>query len=192
VSAARELFAEGMTPTVAQAAEHALVSRTTAYRYFPSQDALLLEVGIDTGVDELEALVAAPLDAAAAPAHLEQIITGLNGHILENEAQYRRMLQLYLEVWLQAVEHGDEEPVVREGRRVRWFEQILEPLRASIDRERYDRLIAALCLVAGSEAVIALRDVARLSPADAVATTAWVTKVLVDATRAEATGQPTR
>ena len=46
----------------------------------------------------------------------------------------------------------------------------------------FDRLLAALCLTAGSEAVVALRDVARLSPADVVATTAWVAQVLVDAT----------
>ncbi|HVJ98382.1 MAG TPA: TetR/AcrR family transcriptional regulator, partial [Acidimicrobiia bacterium] len=185
VSAARELFADGITPTVAQAAEHALVSRTTAYRYFPTQDTLLLEIGIDAGVDELEARAAAPRNAGEAPTDLVQIISALNGLVLENEAQYRRMLQLYLEVWLRATENDDVEPVVRQGRRMRWFEQILEPVRASVDPASFDRLLAALCLTAGSEAVVALRDVARLSPADVVETTAWVTQVLVDATFAD-------
>ena len=41
VAAARQLVAEGVTPTVESAAEHAGVSRTTAYRYFASQAALL-------------------------------------------------------------------------------------------------------------------------------------------------------
>ena len=40
VAATRELLAEGVAPTVEQAAERAAVSRTTAYRYFPNQRAL--------------------------------------------------------------------------------------------------------------------------------------------------------
>ena len=44
VEAAQELLQQGVTPTVAQAAEAALVSRTTAYRYFPTQESLLVEL----------------------------------------------------------------------------------------------------------------------------------------------------
>jgi AcrR family transcriptional regulator len=42
VAAVRALLAEGVTPTVEEAAEAAGVSRTTTYRYFPNQRALLL------------------------------------------------------------------------------------------------------------------------------------------------------
>ena len=42
VSAARDLVAAGTTPTVEDAAEAASISRTTAYRYFPTKRALLL------------------------------------------------------------------------------------------------------------------------------------------------------
>ena len=41
VAATRPLLAEGVTPTVERAAERAEISRTTAYRYFPNQRALL-------------------------------------------------------------------------------------------------------------------------------------------------------
>src|SRR5689334_2091027 len=51
VAAAKGLMSQGVTPTVAQAAEAALVSRTTAYRYFPTQDSLLLELAVDIDVD---------------------------------------------------------------------------------------------------------------------------------------------
>ena len=42
VDAARNLLAEGLTPRVEDAAARAGVSRTTAYRYFVNQRALLL------------------------------------------------------------------------------------------------------------------------------------------------------
>ena len=43
IAAARDLIAKkGNAPTVAEAATAALVSRTTAYRYFPNQTALLV------------------------------------------------------------------------------------------------------------------------------------------------------
>jgi len=42
LEAARELLAEGITATVEQVAERAAISRTTAYRYFPNQRALLI------------------------------------------------------------------------------------------------------------------------------------------------------
>src|SRR6059058_864682 len=43
VAAADEIFEEGGVPTVADVAERADVARATAYRYFPTQEALLLE-----------------------------------------------------------------------------------------------------------------------------------------------------
>ena len=41
-----ELRRQGITPTVAQAVEFALVLWTTAYRYFPTQESLLLELSV--------------------------------------------------------------------------------------------------------------------------------------------------
>src|SRR3954468_16910616 len=42
VAATRDLLADGVTPTVEDAAATASISRTTAYRYFPNQRALLV------------------------------------------------------------------------------------------------------------------------------------------------------
>src|SRR5262249_50809082 len=42
IAAARELVANGLSPTVEEAAAAAQISRTTAYRYFPNQRALLV------------------------------------------------------------------------------------------------------------------------------------------------------
>jgi AcrR family transcriptional regulator len=42
VEATRALLRDGQTPNVEDAAQHAGISRTTAYRYFPNQRSLLL------------------------------------------------------------------------------------------------------------------------------------------------------
>ena len=44
VAAAAGMLREGIAPGVAEAAQRAKVSRATAYRYFPTQDSLLVEV----------------------------------------------------------------------------------------------------------------------------------------------------
>src|SRR6187200_2925964 len=44
LEATRALLAEGVTPTVEQAADRAAISRTTAYRYFATQRVLLTAV----------------------------------------------------------------------------------------------------------------------------------------------------
>jgi len=50
---------EGRPPTVAEAAERALVSRATAYRYFPTQESLLLDVlNVEALMKPVEDLVA--------------------------------------------------------------------------------------------------------------------------------------
>ena len=48
IGAARQLVADGVTPTVEAAAEAASISRTTAYRYFPNQRALLVAAHPET------------------------------------------------------------------------------------------------------------------------------------------------
>ena len=47
MAAAIEFVRRGETPTIPQVAEAALVSKSTAYRYFPSQEALLAEALLD-------------------------------------------------------------------------------------------------------------------------------------------------
>ena len=50
LDATNQLVSEGHRPTLSGVAKKALVSRATAYRYFPNLDALLLEVLLDRKV----------------------------------------------------------------------------------------------------------------------------------------------
>src|SRR5215208_1915615 len=80
VEAARRLLDQGTTPTVADAAAAALVSRTTAYRYFPTQEALLVEVSMEVDVDDIERLVSTEVDRDSAPARALAVLDLFNRH----------------------------------------------------------------------------------------------------------------
>jgi AcrR family transcriptional regulator len=188
VGAAKELLQQGITPTVAQAAEAALVSRTTAYRYFPTQESLLMELSVNLDVDDLEALVAEPVDADGAPARVLELVDRFNRHVQAAEVQYRTAMRLYQDQWLEAVAAGDDAPLVREGRRGRWLEACLAPLAGTAPHADVERLVRALSLVIGPEPMVVLRDVCHLDPEEALALTDWVARVLIEATFGEAPG----
>jgi AcrR family transcriptional regulator len=182
VDAAIELLDQGVAPTVAQAAEAALVSRTTAYRYFPTQESLLLEVALHADVEDIEAVVNEPVDAAGAADRVLTVLHRFNRHVLSEEIRFRNAMRVYQDLWLAASAAGDDAPVVREGRRTRWFETCLAPLRAQVGEAAFDRLVAGLSVLGGMEAMTALRDVCRLDGDEALAVADWAARVLVAAT----------
>ena len=179
VEAAEELLRQGVTPTVAQAAEAARVGRTTAYRYFPTQESLLVELSVTMDVSDLEALVAAPLERDGVRDRVVEVVQRLNRRVHDEEVQYRTTLRLYLDQWLEATSHGDPAPTVREGRRTRWLAGSLAPL--GLPEPERELLVAALSLVMGAESMVVLRVVCHLSTDEALAVTDWATWALLDA-----------
>src|SRR5688500_14879509 len=107
VAAAADLLREGAAPTVPEAAERARVSRATAYRYFPTQDALLLEVsGISRSVAPVEEMLAES-DGQGVEDHLMRLLDTLNPIIVADEALGRTALRAYHDTWLRS---GDDVP----------------------------------------------------------------------------------
>ena len=102
ISATRELIAKGLTPTVEAAAAAALISRTTAYRYFSSQRALLVAAH-----PEIETTSMLPPNPPHDPeSRLDAVIREFHRTILETEAQQRTVLRLSLEPGSQRGEQG--------------------------------------------------------------------------------------
>ena len=65
LQAATRLMKQGRKPSLEEVAEEAMVSRATAYRYFSTVDALLLEAALDVAVPEADVLFEnAPKDDA--------------------------------------------------------------------------------------------------------------------------------
>ncbi len=160
LAAARELLAEGGTPTVERAAERAAISRTTAYRYFPNQRALLL-----ANYPELEASSLLDGEAPADPfARLELVLESLGRQLLEHEAELRAMLRLSLE---SPAPTSGALPL-RQGRAIGWIEDALAPLRDRMSAAELRRLVLAIRAAFGVEALVWLTDVGGLSSDEAV------------------------
>jgi AcrR family transcriptional regulator len=171
VQAAKTLVAEGVTPTVEEAAAAAEVSRPTAYRYFPNQRALLAAAHPETVATSL-----LPADPPAEVAdRLTVVIEAFIALIVETESQQRTMLRLSL----------DADPAeraalpLRQGRAIGWFEEALAPLRDQLPVDAIHRLAVAIRSAVGIEALSWLTDVARLSQQDAVATMTWSAQAML-------------
>jgi AcrR family transcriptional regulator len=160
LAATRELLAEGVTPTVEQAATRANVSRTNAYRYFPNQRALLI-----ASYPELDAPSLLGADAPADPAaRLELVTESVGRQMLEHEPELRTMLRLSLE---SPPPQRGALPL-RQGRVIGWIEDALAPLRERMSEPEIHRLALAIRATLGIEALVWLTDVGGLSREDAV------------------------
>ena len=165
IAAARDLVAQGTTPTVEDAAAAASISRTTAYRYFPNQPALLVAAHPET---ESPSLLAedAPEDPAA---RLDAVIEEFTRLIVDTEAQQRTMLRLSLDPNAKA-----REPLLlRQGRAIGWIEEALAPLRVQLSDAELRRLVLAVRSATGIEALVWLTDIAGLSRPEAVELMRW-------------------
>jgi AcrR family transcriptional regulator len=165
VEAARDVVASGLTPTVEQAATNAAISRTTAYRYFPNQRALLMAAHPETATASL-----LPDDPPSDPsARLDAVIDRFTQLILDTESQQRTMLRLSLE----ADEHERAALPLRQGRAIGWIEDALEPLKGSHTDEELHRLSLAIRSATGIEALAWMTDVARLPREEAADLMRW-------------------
>ncbi|GGG17596.1 TetR family transcriptional regulator [Caldovatus sediminis] len=191
VAAAAELLRRGAPPTVAEAAEAARVSRATAYRYFPTQEALLLEVAeLAPAVAPVEATLAA-LPEGDPEARLLRLLDAFVPVLLAEQVPMRSALRVYLDNWLASRRAGEEAPPLREGRRRRWLDTALEPLRRELPERDWLRLRAALSLTLGIEAVVVMKDVCRIEDDEEVLEVLrWAARALLRAGIEEARPRP--
>jgi AcrR family transcriptional regulator len=177
VEAARHLVARGSTPTIDEVAETASISRTTAYRYFPNQRALLSAAHPETQAESL-----LPADAPGdAGARLDIVVDAFTRLIVDTEAQQRTMLRLSLE----ADPAERAELPLRQGRAIGWIEEALEPLRTRLGESRFRHLVFAIRSATGIEALAWLTDVAGLSRDEAVELMRWSARAMYQAALAE-------
>jgi AcrR family transcriptional regulator len=182
LQAASRLMKQGRTPTLEEIAEEALVSRATAYRHFPSVEALLVEASVDVAVPEAGELFRD--EPSRDPVvRLQRVETALHDMILANEPALRTMLAHSIQRGIQA----DQKLPRRQNRRSPLIEAALEPARGQFKPAALKMLARALALIMGPEAVVVIKDVLQLDDADARKVKRWAIRALVEAAKKPAT-----
>jgi AcrR family transcriptional regulator len=165
IAATRQLIAStGAAPTVDQAAAAAGISRTTAYRYFPNQKALLIashpEVQVSSYVPDA--------DERDPERRLRGSVEAFIAMVIDTEAQQRTMLRLSLE--------PQERPPtlpLRQGRAIGWFAEAIAPLTPVLGEAGVRRLAVAVRSAVGIESLAWLTDVVGLSRDEAARVMTW-------------------
>jgi AcrR family transcriptional regulator len=176
------LMQRGVIPSVTDVAEAAQVSRATAYRYFPTQAAM-----IQAAVDEaLGPILDWSSDSEDAGKRVAELLAFAYPRIEAYETTHRATLLLALDQWRrrQAGTLGSEMPVKR-GHRRDLLAQAAGPLRATLGRQAFDRLTQSLSLIFGSEALVVLKDIWGLDGEQAKRVAIWAADALVKAAIAD-------
>ncbi|WP_332769009.1 TetR/AcrR family transcriptional regulator [Phenylobacterium sp.] len=181
LDAAARLMKQGRKAGLEEIAEEALVSRATAYRYFPSVEALLLEAALHVALPTPAELFAdgPPADPVA---RLDRVEAAMHEMMAANEAPLRMMLANTLQAGLK----GDAAPDLpaRQNRRTPLIEAALAPARGEFDPKALELLGPALALIIGTEAMVVFKDVLRLDDRQSRKVTRWAIRALVAAARA--------
>jgi AcrR family transcriptional regulator len=178
LEAAARLAGQGRTLTLEEVAEEALVSRATAYRYFPSVEALLLEAGLHMAFpDPATFFINAPDDPVERLALAERAVHEM---VLGHEPSLRLMLA-HSVTQARDAEGGPEGRMVRQNRRTPLIEAALAPARAGMNPATFERLTQALALVIGTESMIVCKDVLGIDADEAENVKLWAIDALVRA-----------
>lgn len=170
MAGARALMSRGETVTVAAAAAEEGISRATAYRYFSDAQVLANEAGLAVKVLPYDDVVAGCEGPRARTLAVALYIFDLSA---ENEAAFRQFLARNLDAWLA---HG---PGDRRGaRRVEMYHLALKD--AQLDKKDTTRLVNALTAASGTEAMVALYDIAKTDPKSARRAIRDVAEALLD------------
>lgn len=154
-------------PSMQDAADRALVSLATAYRYFRTaeelwEDAATFGTATIVDIDEVQrALEAAGDDVEA---RVEALMRTMAFAIIDKPVLARRATKAGLDRWFAQQGTDDVDRATRAGIRNKWIGVALEPLLGQLEDYQVDSIAEALGFVIGVEATITLLDVLGLSP----------------------------
>ena len=179
------LMQSGGSPSVSEVAEAAEVSRATAYRYFPSQ-AAMIQAAVDDALGPILDWTPGEGDGDA-EANVVALFRFAYKRMEAYEATHRAALLLALDQWQRrrAGTLGAEARVVR-GNRRGLLKAATAPLEDAIGRDAAERVTQAMSLVFGIEAIIILKDIWGLDAAAAEDVASWAARAMIRTALAEA------
>ena len=144
---------------MAEIAAAADVSRRTLYLYFPTLEQLLSDAALEATRATVDPEIEAFEDVGD---RVEALVRATQRGFAETEHFGRAIIRLTVG---SPAKPGSKP---RRGyRRVEWIEKALEPIRAELDPERFERLVSGLTLLIGWESMIVMQDIRGLSHEEA-------------------------
>ncbi|WJY14173.1 TetR/AcrR family transcriptional regulator [Pectobacteriaceae bacterium CE90] len=175
IDTAMKMFDQGIFPSITDIAAEAQLSRATAYRYFPTQSALVSAVVAES----LGPILAWHPTQPDAKLRVAELLSFAYPRMFQHEGALRAALQLSLQQWADRQanrQHGDR--LVR-GNRKRLLKLATEPLTGKITEQEQQRVIYALSLIYGSEVFLVLKDIWNLDNGEVQDVTQWVAKAIL-------------
>jgi AcrR family transcriptional regulator len=177
--AAREIMDSGALPTVGDVADHAGISRATAYRYFSTPEELMRETALDTIAKGIDIELPASLATLSSPQErARQVVKQVYKMVEDNEPTFRALL---------ASSVSGKNKVRRGARRLDWLSTALQPLEGEIPPKELQNLKYALSLVTGIETLVVFKDICGLNAKQAEDAALWTAKTLLEGVLAERT-----
>lgn len=176
---ALSMLEQGWFPSITELANASGVSRATAYRYFPSQAAL-----VSTVVDEsLGPVLQWQPTSTSVEARVNELLDFAYPRMEQHEGALRAALQVALHQWAnERARRAQDEPKYRRGNRRRLLTLAVEPMvRAGVDPAVAERLAQALSLLYGTEAMVVLKDIWGLDFRQFMNVIKWMSSALVRA-----------
>ncbi|TAJ89455.1 TetR/AcrR family transcriptional regulator [Reyranella sp.] len=188
LASAMQLVRRGRTPSVAEVALAAGVSRATAYRYFPNRSTVIAAVVAES----LGPVRRYEPRAGDGRQRVRELFSQTFPRFKEFEPHMRAALQLSLEH--ESLERVGllEEPRYRRGFRRDLLRRAAAPLRDKLGRRRFDRLLKALSIVYGIEPYVVLRDIWSSGDREVEEIARWMLDALIDAALRESSGSVAR
>ncbi len=176
VNAAGIMLGRGERVTVDAAARAARVSRRTVYTYFPTVEQLVLDA---TAGSLANARIETVFERHADP---EARIGALARAMVAMSADAMPLGRALIRLTVEPAQPAEGARVSRRGyRRIAWIKRALEPLRERLTPARYKRLVSALSVVIGWEAMVVLEDIRGLTRRDEEDVCVWAARALVRA-----------
>lgn len=185
---AGKLLEEGKMPSVAEVAQHAGVSRATAYRYFPTRSKLITAI-VEHSLGPVRTMASSLPDGRD---RINELFVQTFPRFKEYEPQLRAALQLSLaDSALERAGKLTEEPY-RRGNRIGILSHAAMPLKPKLGQRGFQRLVHALSVIYGIESYVVLRDIWGLSDNEIQSTVRWIADALVDTALREGTARGKR
>jgi len=155
-----------------EVAEKAGISRATIYRYFPSVEVLVGEIGLSHESKIPDELVSDVADMTLTKAllHIQEYF---NDHAISNEKMLRKFLSVSLQI------DSSIDTYIRGARRLLAADGVISEKGTFINKKERENLARIMVVLSGIEPLIANRDVNGITPAESKELLSWAIKKII-------------